>query len=308
LLKKIALIVLLAWSPAVLAGSMGGVSAPDPYTLIFPTVCCGYVSQKTVASQTADPAKRTLVIVAAGQSLGGNNSGGSYTATNASKIRNLNIYDGGIYAATNPLLGTASDQASLGPGNFLLRLADDLVSANKFDDIIIVSTNVGGTSVQEWETGNERDRLSVAYRRLAAKGITPGLTNLTMIILWIQGEQGSGPTQAAYFASLANVITASRAAGFTQSNVTWFVPIETYLSGATNAGIQQAQSDTVNHANNIWVGPIVDNYIGSVCGPSANQPCRQPDNTHLSADGAYSVAGTNGGGWRAALAAFGAPF
>jgi hypothetical protein len=287
----------------------GEVGVFDPFQLKFPFTCCGVVSQHTIRSQTIDTTKRNLVIIAAGQSLGGNNAGSSYTATNAAKIDNFNIYDGVIYSAENPLLGSSSDTASDGPGNLLLRLADDLITAGLFDRVILAPIGVGGTAVAEWDTGNESDRFAVAYRRLAAKAIVPGLTNVTIIILWIQGEEGPTTTQAAYQTSLASVIAKSRTSGFSQSNVTWFVPIETHWLGAVNTGIQAAQAATVNHDANIWAGPNVDSYVGRVCGESGSLLCRQPSSdTHPTPDGAYTIAGTGGGGWRAALHAFGPPF
>lgn len=305
----LALFFAVVLSPSV-AGEIA-VSAPDPFTLQFAMTCCGNApNSKTLSSQTIDTTKRNLVIVAAGQSLAGDNSSTAYTPTNGSKIDNLYLYDGGIYQASDPLLGPTNDGTSLGPGNFLLRLADDLITAGLFDRVIICPIGVGGTTIAGWDTGLESDRFGVAYRRLAAKGIVPGLTNTTIVILWIQGEQdnANGTTQLAYSTGIGDVITAARNAGFTQGLVPFFVPEESWNAGTVSTAVENAQIAIINHGSNIWAGPNSDAFNGNVCGSASNAACRQADNTHLTAAGAYSNAGTGGGGWRAALHAYGPPF
>jgi hypothetical protein len=97
------------------------------------------------ASQTLNPAVRNLVMLMPGQSNIADEAPSAYTPTNAAAIDNLNIYDGGIYNAVDPLLGCAIIQAV--GGNPILRLADNLITANLFDHVLLVPMADGGYSV-----------------------------------------------------------------------------------------------------------------------------------------------------------------
>jgi len=283
------------------------ISAPDPFVLQRAESCCGNAtSTKTLATlQGVNTSVRNLVLIGSGQSLSGDNSGTAFTPVNPTKIDNLTILNGGIYQASDPLAGPINDCVSCGPGNFLLRVADTLITNNLFDRVIIVPIGVGGTTVGSWETGTQSDRFKVAYARLAAKGIVPGLANTTFVICWIQGEQdnANGTTQSSYFNSLTNVIANARAVGFTQALVPFFVPLETWSTGTTSAAVRAAQAAIVNPSANIQAGPDMDTYNGNTCGPSANAACRQADNTHPTANGGYSMAA----GWIAKFALYGPP-
>lgn len=294
----VSLFILALWVVPVRGAGLG-ISKPDPNYLppITLNTCCGYeISGKARSSQTINTAIRNLVLVVSGQSNVCNNHGTTFTPVNGTKIDNLNLYDGAIYVATDPLLGTNKDAVSLGPGNFALRLADKLVTANKFDRVILLMIGIGGTAVAEWDTGVGSGRFAVAYSRLAARGITPGLTNTTIAILWGQGENDTflGTSQASYAASLGNVITQARNAGFTQGSVPFFVAKLSWNGGSTSANVQNAQTGIVNHGANIWAGPDADTLDNT----------KRQDNTHLNPTGADEFATL----WQTALAAFGAPF
>jgi Carbohydrate esterase, sialic acid-specific acetylesterase len=306
------LILFLSFISAASAGELGSVSAPDPYTLQTGTSCCGNVpDSKTPTSQFINPAipGGNLIIIGSGQSNIGDNHGAAYIPTNGSKIDNMYIYDGGVYSATDPLLGSVLDGPTLGPGNFVLRLADDLITTNGFGRVILCPIQVSGSAIASWDTGVNNDRFKTIYKRLAAKGITPGISGVTIVILWVQGEQdnANGTTQSAYATAMSDVIAQARNAGFTQGVVPFFVGEQTWI-GSVSTPVQNAQIAAVNHSANIWAGANGDILTGSVCGAGAASACRQADNTHFTPTGAYSFAGTGGGGWRAALHAFGAPF
>lgn len=275
--------------------SFSAVSASDPYAAAFPAISADYfsgyeINGKTRVSAVLDGGIRNCILLIAGQSNVGNNFPTSFTPTNSTKVDNLNIYDGAVYSSADPLLGTARDSGSLGRGNFAGRLADKLINANKFDRVILVPIGIGGTLVSDWETGIGKDRFRVAVNRLAARSITP------TAVLWGQGEQDTAgaTSQAAYTASLNNVITNARAAGL-GSSVPWFIAQQSWNVGATSANVTNAQAAVVNHGSSIWAGPNAD---------SLNATKRQADNTHFSDTGSDSYAGL----WQTALGLFGAPF
>lgn len=270
-------------------------SVPDPFASSFPAASneffSGYeINGKTRVSSAINGAIRNCVLLIAGQSNVCNNFPASYTPTNVGKVDNFNIYDGAVYSAADPLLGTAREAASLGRGNFSGRLADKLINANKFDRVILVPIGIGGTLVSDWETGFCKDRMRVAINRLAAGGIVP------TAVLWGQGEQDNfaSTAQAAYQTSLTNVIANARAAGL-GSTIPWFIAQQTWNSGTTSAAVQSAQAAIVNVGSRIYAGPNAD---------SLNATNRQADNTHFNDTGSNAYAGL----WQTALGLFGTPF
>jgi hypothetical protein len=311
-MKRIILIALafLALGITSSSGRYVGSSPADPF-LIGPITPQGNLNPINTAvnlvtlqaSQTLDRTKRNLIIVGAGQSNMTNSPQAStYTPVNASSINQLYINDGGIYNALDPLLGNSINSWPIsGGGNPIIRLADALITAGLFDRVLVTSVAIDGSSVADWETGSLSTRLPVIFGRLNAKGLLAG-PNVTTVLLWGQGEidQSLNTTQTAYFNSLTNVINKTRSAGFTGP---WLVAVETYNLGNISVPVQNAQIAIVNHASNIWAGPVADNIIGTTCGGVA---CR-PDNLHFGNNGMPVYVGSSIG-WQAALHAMGPPF
>lgn len=296
------------------SGGTGGSSKVDPYILRPPVIAGAFnvvnhgTSAVTLrALQTVNPAVRNLILIGAGQSNMANSPQASpYVPTNTAVIDQLNIDDGGIYNAADPLLGTSiNNYPALGGGNPLLRIADAEITAGNFDHALVASVAIDGSPVADWDpttNGVISDRLPVLFGRLASKGIVAG-TNVTVVVLWGQGETDTdrGTAQAAYFNALSNVISASRtAAGY---NVMWLVAEQTYSTGVISTAVQNAQLAIVNHPANIWAGPNADAIIGTTCG---GLTCR-PDNLHFGNNGMPVYVGA-ASGWQAALHATGAPF
>lgn len=290
-------------------------STPDRFYLNYQGIRdtpCAAVAGKTLASQTINTGIRNLVLITAGQSNSEAISSSLFTPTNPTKLDNFNIYDGAIYTAVEPIVGAGCN--GLGNGwighHFGIVLADALVTANKFDRVIIMPISFGGSSMADWSTGVLRDRFTVAFARLAQRGIVAG-SNVTIAICWGQGEAETtlATSQASYVAMWNAMWATIQAAGFTGRI---FVAKETYLNGSTNAGVQSAQtvaspSGVINNGSGIYLGANSDALIGSIC--NGANACRQGDNIHYTAPNgiiAYSTDTTHG--WQKALANSGAPF
>lgn len=284
LLSIIAAFALLLAFPA--SAQRGSGASVDLFRLSFPPGTSGVNRDtKSIAlsssGQTVSAAVRNLILIVAGQSNTGNITPSTYTPANPTKVDMLNVYDGAIYKASDPILGAFG---ALVLGNPYLRVADTLVTNNKFDRVILVGIGIGGTKVADHAPGGFlQDLFPVAMRRIAANGIVAG-TNITIAAIWAQGEDDTvaGTSQSAYTNSLNAYITASRTAGFTGI---WFVNVET-LSGSTSAAIQAAQAAVVNHGASVWAGANADALSGSTCGGLA---CRS-DGVHWSDAGAVSIA------------------
>lgn len=256
------------------------------------------VNGKTLRSTTINTGVKNLILIIAGQSLTGAEAPTAYTPTNTSVVDNFNVYDGGLYAYSDPPLGTTWVYLALGgslptpnTGSIGGRIADLAINAGSFARVIVVPIGVGGTTIAQWDSGPLRDRIGVAMRRLAAKNITPATTNVTFAILWMQGEGDHGTTTAAYKASLTNIQANAVAAGFSGR---FFVSQETWLSGAVDSNVQSAQTSIVDGVK-FWAGGNID---------SLNNTNRLTDQTHPNDVGIAAAATLQ---WNA-MHASGAPF
>jgi hypothetical protein len=239
---------------------------------------------KTARSLDINTGIKNLVLIVAGQSNYQNVAPSAYTPTNASAIDNFNVYDGGMYAAADPLLGASWMYTTLGqgganpsPGNIGTRVADLLITNGKFDRVILVPVAIGGTSVDMWATGIVSNRITTAMARLESRGIVPGMTNVTFSVIWGQGESDSGTSQANYTSRLNTVISNAAAAGFSGR---WFINKQTWFAGATNATVQAAQ-DAMPNGSTIFAGANAD---------SLNATNRYADNTHFNDTGIAALA------------------
>jgi hypothetical protein len=241
---------------------ISGASLPDPYLLndsggLYWTTTLTYRSTaaRNPRTVTINPALKTLVLFGAGQSLGTSVGPTLYTATNAANIHNLNVYDGQFYDPAGPLLGCSfANIAPLGPGNVFLRIADKFFPA--FDQVLLVPLSIGNTGIAQWATGIHYDRVAVAMRRLAARGITPGMTGVTFALVLMDGHRdyADGVTQSAWAALGTTFIANTFATGF---NGRIFVCQESEAGQASNA-VRLAQASLWNSVT-VWDGGDIDN-------------------------------------------------
>jgi hypothetical protein len=264
----------------------GGSSQPDPNQLGSIPVALGCTINTNTSAVTLQAAQNPvagnhyLVAIVDGQSNGANIIPTLYTPTNAGAILQMNIGDGGVYSILDPVLGTCLNAA--GSGWSVLKLFDDLITAGKFDHVLVEPINVDGTAAADHASGALVGRLATAINRLAAKGWVAG-ANITVIVIWMQGETDNinATTQVNYTATLNSLIAQSRTAGFAGP---WFIAEETWDAGAASTAVQLAQtsaspSGVINNAAGVYAFANFDSLVGSVCTGSA--PCRQADNTHF---------------------------
>lgn len=305
--KRLALIFLLITLSLGSGFAQRGGTSTDPFKIKFVSSGVNQDTKATTLSangQTVNPAVRNLVLILSGQSNCSDVVPSAYSPTNPTKLDQLNIYDGAIYTAADPLLGTSYPRSAgvavNGPGNAYLRLADTFITNGKFDRVVLVPTCLGSTAVADWAPGGDFDDVfTLAMRRIAARGITSGV-NITIAAIWAQGETDTlrGTGQTPYTDSLNAFITASRTAGFTGI---WFVNSESRNVGSTSAAVVAAQAAVVNHGASVWAGANADALAGATCSASA---CRQADDTHWSNAGAASIAAAT----YTAMGLAGAPF
>lgn len=255
--------------------TFGGGSRTDPFYLADAAKYgpAGAVNSSAVGRTQRDPriiaGEDTAVFIVAGQSHVGNYATGTFTPTNGSKLDNLNIIDGGVYAAADPALGTDGTGA-----HWPYRMADAMITAGMYDRVILVPIALNGTAVAEWAPGGAySSKLTVAFARCAALSLP--VTG----VIWQLGEQDKilGTSQAAWEASFDAMVAAQVALG---NNVPWFVVKSTMVTNAVSATIQAAQDAVLG-------GSV---YTGGNCDSLTGGTNRQGDGTHLTATGAAAMA------------------
>lgn len=242
---------------------------------------------------------KNLVLILPGQSLAGAEAPTAFVPTNSTVVDNLNPYDGSIYAYVDPPLGSTWAYTSFGgslptpsAGAIGGRIADTFITNGTFARVIVVPIASGSSQIFQWNTGGIfADRIGVAMRRLAARGITPATTNVTFAVLWMQGESDHGTATATYKTGLTNMQAQAVLSGFSGR---FFVSQETWISGATDTNVQAAQTGIVDGVK-FWAGGNID---------SLNATNRLADNTHLNDTGMAAAAALQ----VAAMHASGSPF
>jgi hypothetical protein len=232
-------------------------SLPDPFKLKeIPSTFNGQLwngnqaysdtNGRTPGSQTLDLTKRNLIIICAGQSLRINQTPTAFVPTNLAKISHLNILDGAVYPYLEPLLGCsyAGSTPGFGVGFMMGRVADDILSADLADHVMLVPVAIGGARIIEYATGFCSNRIPVAMARLKARGFT-AQKNLKIITEYGQGETDNtnGTTQANYVASGNTMIELASNAGF---NGPWFIAQESMFGGVTASAVTAAQMSLIN--------------------------------------------------------------
>ena len=161
---------------------------------------CGFADtegRREVACEAfAGDAPDRAVLFAFGQSNSANAARDRYVPIH--EIVNFNAHDGKCYRAEDPLLGPDGFAGAVWG-----RVADELVHAGLFRQVLIAPIGIGGTELARWAPGGDLHvRVAATAEKLAGLGIRP------THVLWHQGESDvfAGTSTEAYtrqFAALA---------------------------------------------------------------------------------------------------------
>lgn len=194
----------------------------------------------------------TLVLVTIGQSLMANYVGGE-RLQGGPEILQINLYDGGLYVAKDPLLGVDTFLPDPAQSNFAIRLARQVIMSNRYRRIVILPIAVGGTHAALWQRGGLfNPRIPVAGQRLRDLGLTASA------ILWQQGTTDNtlGTSETSYRASLLSVIETFRLAGFTRTP--FLVGLDSWYDGVWAEPVRAAQKSVVDPEAFVFAGPDID--------------------------------------------------
>lgn len=137
------------------------------------------------------------VLVAFGQSNSANHA--EYKSSKSELEGVVNYFNGRCYIAESPLLGaTGAD------GEWISLTAKKLIEAGVYEEVIVVSSGIGGTAVERWADGNDLNRMlmDVMQNLKADYRVTD--------MVWHQGESDRVYTHTevyeTYFLSMLNNI------------------------------------------------------------------------------------------------------
>jgi len=233
----------------------------------------GFTLDNTLTSPST-----TLVLVTIGQSLIASSGSSTYTPVNT-KASNFSVCDGGWYRCKNPVLGASYAPAG-GVDSPNCRIADSLITAGTYTQVIVVPIAIGGTVVADWNSGGQLfQKIAVTMNRLKQRHLTPitGFTGDFYISLHIgESDNQVGTTRANMAAGIRNIAATFVANGSGTSR--FFVATESMLTNVTNANITNGEADAV--ASGCSTCRAGANWDSIVCATN-----RQADCTHLAAAG-----------------------
>lgn len=201
----------------------------------------------------------TAVLFAFGQSNASNYAERLYQNADA---RIINFYNGHCYIASDPMLGASGTE-----GSVWIPFAQRILNAGTYNQIIIMTSGIGGTAVERWADGGD---LHVRYvDRLNEINHAYTVTHY----LWHQGEANAmnNTTGAQYKDRIENVIDSALASS---PNAKFFVSVATRCDDERwYYDLENGQRAVVNGVN-ILSGPDTDNGIPL--------EMRRPDHCHMS--------------------------
>ncbi|HUO43423.1 MAG TPA: sialate O-acetylesterase [Burkholderiales bacterium] len=208
--------------------------------------------RRRVDAKLFKPHPRTAVILAFGQSNIANEGDPNGLHVPDHGVYNFNIFDGKIYVARCPLLGTTCAR-----GNFTTRLGDLLVQRGIYDKVLLVPVGHGGTYITDWAPGGSMNfRLMFALELLRRRGIA--ITHA----LFQQGEaEGyqSNADGAAWARNFEAMVEGVRLLGM-QAPI--YVAQCSICRCNPSPTIRAAQRGVVNPAKSIYPGPDTDTIVG----------------------------------------------
>jgi len=202
--------------------------------------------QRISARQLAKHA-RLGVVLTFGQSQLANEGAADARLEAAEGVHALNIFDGAVTAARDPLPGATQDRANLST-----RIGERLVRRGLFDAVLLAPIAYGGSAVAEWTPGGRLfPRIEAAATAIDRLGLR------VTCALWQQGETDAilATDGRIWESRFGEMIAGLRGLSITAPV---FVARSTLCCGPANETIRAAQLCVVDAANGVFPGPDTD--------------------------------------------------
>ena len=196
---------------------------------------------------------RTAVLLVIGQSNSANTGEGTQASAHGSRI--VNLFQGNCYRGDSPLLGAAGAD-----GEAWTLLANRLVSAGRYEQVVLVASGINGSRIARWQPGGDLNRMLM--RVLDAAQAQYKITH----VLWHQGEADYdlGTSEEAYRRMFLALVSDLRARGIAAPV---FVSVASRCNvreeRLTDNAIARAQRSLPDPARNIRAGPDTDALLGT---------------------------------------------
>lgn len=266
-----------------------GLSNPDPYTMTNQVVAGVNYNEVYDYSGRTGPifpslvgGEHTTVLVIFGDSLAASTDNAAYVPTNATKVQDFSLKNGGIYQAKTPALSCSDEGVPASNGYWGHRLGDLLINAGKTQRVIVVCIGIGSTGTTLWASPTFSYRFGVTWRRLNSLGLLSA--NKVFVMSSIGGlDQIQALPSATVTANLNSIIAIIRAAGFTTTPV--YLALSSWAGGGTGgvngtnvrAGIVNAIAGNAN----VFTGADTDTIGGGA---------NRYDGNHYTAAGSAAAA------------------
>lgn len=259
-------------------------SKPRPERDLDPCGHCfrGDRARKRVSSGKLARNGRLGVVLTFGQSQLANEGAADALRETAKGVYALNIFDGAVTAARDPLPGSTQSRANLST-----RIGERLVRHGLFDAVLLAPIAYGGSAVAEWTPGGRLfPRIEAAAAAIGGLGLSASCA------LWQQGETDAiiGTDGRTWESRFREMIAAMRGLAMPAPV---FVAQSTLCCGPPNAAIRAAQLAVVDASNGVFRGPDTD----------ALGPDMRFDDCHFSGEGLDRAADL----WIEALTGAGSP-
>ncbi|WP_316819305.1 sialate O-acetylesterase [Pedobacter nyackensis] len=213
-------------------------------------------SSRLVSLSNLKQDDRTMIALTFGQSNASNRGQTPYTPTNTSSV--FNYYNGKLYTAKDPLIGTTGNG-----GSVWTHLADTLINSGLYDKVILIPIAVGGAAIERWSSGDCSKILLQTLQSLTSQHI-----HLTHI-LWHQGETDNllNTPAETYKERLNTILNTIRSY---HQDADLYVSLASYHPSSftkplgVDKVIRKAQKEFINERKRVLLGPDTDVLIHAI--------------------------------------------
>jgi hypothetical protein len=198
------------------------------------------------------PDSRTGVLLFIGQSNSANHAESMVKTKYPNQV--FNYFSGKCYVAQSPLLGASGQN-----GEYATLVGDGLIEKNVYDNVLIISSGIGGTAITRWAEGGDLNKMLLSVISDLDKNIS--ITD----VVWHQGESDifaytHTQTYIDMFLSLMSTLTQYGV------DAPYFISVASFCLNSNIAytypnNVSEAQTKLIQDYDNIFLGVNTDELV-----------------------------------------------